>query len=65
MGDDGEDFLGTVLAEGCGRFGEGTAGICHVIDDDSDLVFDATDKDHPRDLVGSRAFLVDEGELQI
>ena len=58
VNNDGVDFLGTVLHDGVGSLDKGT-------DDDGNLVLDATDEDHARDLVGSRTLLVNEGELQI
>ena len=61
----GVDFEGTVLHDGFGSFDERAAGVGHIIDDDSDLILDVTDKDHARDLVGAGTFLVNKRELQI
>lgn len=57
--DDGVDLLGAVLHDGVGGFDERTAGVGHVVDDNSDLVLDVADEDHARDLVRARTFLVD------
>ena len=62
---DGVDLGGTVLHDGFGSLGERAAGVGHIVDDDSDLVLDITDKDHARDLVGAGTFLVNERELQV
>lgn len=65
VNNDGVDFLCAVLHDGVGSLDKGTAGIGHVVDDDGNLVLDATDEDHARDLVGARTLLVNEGELQV
>lgn len=62
---DGVDFGGTVLHDGLGSLDERPAGVGHIIDDDSDLILDVTDKDHARDLIGAGTFLVNKCELQI
>lgn len=63
--DDGVDLAGAVLHDGVGGFDEGAAGVGHVVDDDGDLVLDVADEDHAGDFVGTSAFFVDEGELQV
>ena len=60
MGDDGDDFGRTVVLDGLRGFGQGAAGVGHVVDEDRDLVRDVSDKDHAADFVGARAFLVDQ-----
>lgn len=65
VNNDGVDLLGTVLHDSVGGLDKGTTGIGHVIDDDGNLVLDATDEDHARDLVRAGTLLVNEGELQI
>lgn len=63
--DNSVDFLSTVLHHSIGGLDESTAGISHVVNDDSDLVLNATNENHARDLVGAGALLVDERELEI
>lgn len=62
---DGVDFGSTVLHDGFGSLGKCAAGVGHIVDDDSDLVLDITDKDHARDLIGTGTFLVNKRELQV
>jgi hypothetical protein len=63
--DNSVDLLGAVLHDGVGGFDESTTCIGHVVNNDRNLVFDISDEDHSRDLVGTRTFLVDESELQV
>ena len=44
---------------------QGSAGICHVVDQDGNLVDDITDKHHATYDVGPRALLVDQGEAPV
>lgn len=59
------DFLSSVLHHSIGGLDKSTAGISHVVNDDSNLVLDATNENHARDLVGAGALLVDERKLEI
>ena len=63
--DNGIDFLGTVLHDCVSGFGESAASISHIIDDDGDFALDVPDENHAGDFVGSGAFLVDQGELEV
>lgn len=54
-----------VLDDHVGCFAEGSAGVCHVVDDDSCATLDVTDQDHAADLVGTSTLLVDERELDV
>lgn len=63
--DNGVDFLSTVLHDGVGGLDEGSASISHIVDDDGNLVLDVTNKNHSGNFVGTRALLVDQGELRI
>jgi hypothetical protein len=42
-----------------------SASICHIIDDDGNLVLDITNEDHAADNIGSRALLVNEGKSRV
>lgn len=57
------DFLSTVLHDGVGGFDEGPTSIGHIIDDNGNLVLDVTNKNHSGNFVGTRALLVNQGEL--
>lgn len=46
MHDNGVDFPGAVLHDGVGGLDECTAGVGHVVDDNSDLVLNVADEDH-------------------
>lgn len=61
----GVDFLSTVLHDGVGGLDEGSTSVCHIIDDDGNLVLDVSNKYHSGNFVGTRAFLVDQGKLRI
>lgn len=61
----GVHLLGTVLHDGVGSLDEGTAGIGHIVNNNSNLVLHVADEDHARDLVRAGTLLVDQGELQI
>lgn len=61
----GVDFGCTVLHNGFGGLGKSTAGVGHIVNNDGNLVFDITNKDHARDFVGTSTFLVNESELQV
>ena len=63
--DNGVDFLSTVLHDGVGSLDEGSTSVGHVVDDDGNLVLDVTNKHHSGNFVGTRALLVDQGELRI
>lgn len=63
--DNSVDFLSTVLHDGVGGLDKSSASIGHVVDDDGNLVLDVTNKDHSGNFVGTRALLVDQGELRI
>lgn len=63
--DDGVDFLGTMLHYRVGGLDQRAAGVGHIVDDDGNLVLHVANQDHARDLIRTRALLVDQGELQI
>ena len=63
--DNGVDFPGPMLHHRVGRFDKGSASIGHIVNDNGNLVLDVTNKDHSGNLVGTRAFLVDQGKLRI
>lgn len=65
VGDDGVDLASTVLHDRLSGFGERSAGVRHVVDNNGNLVLDVSDEDHPGDLVRTRALLVDQSELKI
>lgn len=46
VGNNGDDFLGPVLHNSVGCFGQGSAGISHIVDDDGDLILDTADQYH-------------------
>ena len=63
---DGDDLLGAALVDqGLGGFGQGAAGVGHVVDEDGGLGGDGADEDHAGDFVGAGAFFVDEGEADV
>lgn len=63
--DNGVDFPGSMLHHRVGRLDKGSASIGHIVNDNGNLVLDITDKYHSRNLVGTRAFLVNQGELRV
>lgn len=65
VSDNSHNLFGAVLLQGIRRLDEGAACVCHVIDQNRNLVFNVTDEDHARDFVGSRSFLVDERKVEI
>lgn len=65
VGDDGDDALGSVLHEGLGCLDEGSAGVCHVVDQNALLVLNDPDEDHIGHFVGSLPLFVDESELEV
>ena len=54
-----------VLDNHIGSFAESSAGVCHVVDDDSCATLDITHENHAADFVRTSAFLVDERELDV
>jgi hypothetical protein len=63
--DDGYDLGGTVGHDRLSCLAESTAGIGHVIDQNSNLVLYVSDEHHARDFVGACALLVDQGETKV
>lgn len=55
----------TVLDDHVGRFAEGSASVCHVVDDDGGAALDVSDEDHAADFVGTSTLFVDERELDV
>ena len=54
-----------VLDHHVGRFAEGSAGVCHVVDDDGGAALDVTNEDHAADFVRTGTLFVDERELDV
>jgi hypothetical protein len=65
VGHDRDGSSCAVLDDHVGRFAEGSAGVCHVVDDDSCATLDITNEDHAADFVRAGAFLVNERELDV
>jgi hypothetical protein len=65
MGDDSEHLLRSMLLESLRSLRESAARIRHVIDQDRDLVFHVSDKNHSADFVRAGALLVDQSEVQV
>ena len=54
-----------VLDNHIGSFAESSAGVCHVVDDDSCATLDITNENHAADFVRTSALLVNERELDV
>lgn len=65
VGDDSDDFFGSVVREDLRSLGERPAGVCHIVYQDSDLVSHISDQHHAANDVGTRALLVDEGKASV
>ena len=65
MRDDSDHFPRFVAHDSFCGFDERAACVCHVVDEDRDLVLDVADEDHAGDFVGARALFVDEGEAEV
>ena len=61
----GVDFPGTVLHHCVRCLYKGSAGIGHIVHNNGYLILDISYKNHSRNFVGARAFLVDQGELRV
>lgn len=65
VGHDGNGSNCAVLDDHVGRFAEGSASVCHVVDDDGGAALDVADEDHAADFVGASTLFVDERELDV
>lgn len=65
VGHNGDGSSRAVLDDHIGSFAEGSASVCHVVDDDSGAALDVSDEDHAADFVGASTLLVDERELDV
>lgn len=65
MGEDGKDLGGSGFEELLGSVTNGSACVCHVVDENRDSLSYVTDEHHGRDLVRLLAFFVDQSELDI
>lgn len=65
VSDNGDGSLGAVLDDNVSSLAKGTAGVGHVIDDDSCAIFDIADKNHAADFVRAGTLLVDESEADV
>jgi hypothetical protein len=65
VGHDRDGSGRTVLDDHISCFAESSAGVCHVVDDDSGATLDITHEDHAADFVRTSTFLVDERELDV
>ena len=65
VGHDGNGSSRAVLDDHVGRFAEGSASVCHVVDDDSGAALHVSDEDHAADFVGTSTLFVDERELDV
>lgn len=65
VGHDRNGSSRAVLDDHVGRFAESSAGVCHVVDDDSCATLDTTHENHAADFVRTSAFLVNERELDV
>lgn len=65
VGDDGNDFSGSVIFHGLSGLGQSTAGIGHVVNENGNLVRNVSDKDHAADFIGARTLLVNQGEALV
>lgn len=51
-----------VVLKCLGGLGQRSTGVCHVVDQDRNLVLDLTDQDHGADDIRPRPLLVDQRE---
>lgn len=66
MRDNGDDGLRVaVVQQHLGGFGQRTARVGHIVDDDTDLIGDVTDENHSADFVSAGSLLVDQREVQV
>jgi hypothetical protein len=65
VSDDGIDFTGTVLVDGLSSLGKSSTSVCHVINQDGDLVLDVTNEHHATNDVGARTLLVNKSESSV
>lgn len=65
VGHDGNGSNCAILDDHVGRFAEGSAGVCHVVNNDGCAALDVSDKDHAADFVGASTLFVDERELDV
>lgn len=65
VGYNGNYLRGTMIKAGFGGFDERTAGVGHVVNQDTDFRADVADKGHFGDLVGPGALFVDEGKVKV
>lgn len=61
----GVDFLGTVLHHCVRCLDKSSAGIGHIVHNNSHLVLDISYKNHSRNFIGARTLLVDKSELRV
>lgn len=65
VGDNGNGSSCAVLDNHVSGFAEGSAGVCHVVDDDSCTTLDIADENHAADFVRTSTLLVNEGEFDV
>lgn len=65
VGHDGNGGSCAVLDDHVGGFAEGSAGVGHVVNDNSGTALDVSDEDHAADFVGTSTLFVDERELDV
>lgn len=63
--DDCDNFARAVLHDRLSGLDERPAGVCHVVDDNGNLILDVADEDHPGHLIRTRTLLVDQSELKV
>lgn len=63
--DNGVDFDSSVLGKSLGGQAKGSAGISHIVHQNGNLSLHISDKNHPRDLVGLLALLVNQRKVQV
>lgn len=63
--DNGVDFPGAVLHHCVRSLHKGSAGIGHIVNNDSHLILDVSYKNHSRNFVGTRTLFVDQSELRV
>lgn len=65
VGHDGNGSGCAVLDDDVSGFAKGSAGVCHVVDDDSCTTLDIADENHAADFVRTSTLLVNESELDV
>ena len=65
VSDDGNNISSTVLLEGLGGLGKSSAGVGHIVDQNTGHSLNISNQNHSRDLVSSLSLLVDQGKLRI